>query len=232
MYRKNMVKLMQTIKADTKAWRLSQALADYKREEQGKSLGQLAKSIEIGKASEIDAKTSSSSNQSTPTKPRGKGFNFKRETTDQKSMTDYFKQKPKEENGHENSNASGDMFIDSDNEEPSLTIHEEMEIDNDDRERYPDENDEKSSNEIDEKSSNENDKNERFSDESTKKSASPPNTKVDLFGDSDDNEELPQIVTESKVNEMSNNNNSFDAGKNDLCNKLEAKISQLTQVLY
>ena len=231
---------MQTIKADTKAWRLSQALADYKREEQGKSLGQLAKSIEIGKASEIDAKTSSSSNQSTPTKPRGKGFSFKRETKDQKSMTDYFKQKPKEENGHENSNASGDMFIDSDNDEPSLTIHEEMEIDNDDRERYPDENDEKSSNENDEKSSNENDKNERFSDESTKKSsngngeksASPPNTKVDLFGDSDDNEELPQIVTESKVNEMSNNNNSFDAGKNDLCNKLEAKISQLTQVLY
>ena len=234
MYRKNMVKLIQTIKADTKAWKLTQALADYKREEQGKTLAQLAKSIEIKKSSEIDVKTSSSSNQNTPTKPRGKGFNFKRETKDQKSMTDYFKQKPKEENGHENSN--GDMFIDSDNDdEPSLTIHEEMEIENDYCEKYPDENDEKSSIENDEESSNENERSsdesiKKSSNENVKKSSSPPNTKVDLFGDSDENEDLPLAVTESKVEELSNNNNSYDAGKNDLFNKLEAKISQLTQV--
>jgi len=96
MYRKNMVKLIQAIKADTKAWTLSEHLANY-TQDKGKSLGGLFNDIKKSESNSGSiTKTKEKQEVITPTKSKSKGFKFKRDAEDQKSLHDFFK--PKEAN--------------------------------------------------------------------------------------------------------------------------------------
>ena len=250
MYKRGVVKLIQAIKADTKAWKLTKSLADYTKVEQGKTLGQLAKSIEAKTVSNTASNGTSngsdegsSKSNTTPTKPRGGGFKFKRETKDQKSMHDFFKPKVKDESVvvDDDSDMEEDceekLVIDDvsntdvdarDSHEENLVIKKEEKSFNIDAEKSTNRIVEKSSDGLVEKSSN----------GLAEKSANHKTKKVDLFGD--DEEDLEDKAEDREVKDNTSaaklrnydkllNNNS---NQNELYDKLEAKISQLSQVRF
>merc|ERR1719435_51677 len=104
-----MVKLIQAIKADTKAWTLSQHLANY-TQDKGKSLGGLFNDIKKSESNSGSiAKTKEKQEVITPTKSRSKGFKFKRDAEDQKSLHDFFKPKEANENCVEKEDKNGEI---------------------------------------------------------------------------------------------------------------------------
>lgn len=243
MYKRGVVKLIQTIKADTKAWKLSQPLADYTKVEQGKTLGQLAKSIEAknntlnGTTTNTQDQGSSMSNTN-PTKPRGGGFKFKRETMDQKSMKDFFKPKVKEEEFNDHNMDSDEeegeekLVIDDVDNTEDYAVPSYQEISNSWKEEKSSNSKLKSANKIIEKFANPNAKKvDLFCDEDEIEVKAEMNADVKAEVKADVKADVKANASAAKLRNYDKllNNNSGDSSQSDLFNKLEAKISQLSQ---